>query len=166
VQCGNVLSSTSGNDLVCSDGGYNTVTGQTFQNCINCEISSTFVDSTSQESDLQWLLCKLSSYILAMLKALTPISFIDNLRYAVSWCLFGYPNNTNIADTPCITSFACGKLQAAVAYAGLAKNASQYGYCSVWQSDQLPKCQACLAQLGNEFYLSNCKPTLPFLIPS
>jgi hypothetical protein len=58
VQCGNVLSSTSGSDLTCSDSVYATTTaGQTFQNCIACELNSTYVDPTTKESDLQALLC-------------------------------------------------------------------------------------------------------------
>lgn len=58
VQCGNVLSSTSGSDVTCSDSAYaGTVAGQTFQNCIACELNSTYVDPTNKQSDLQWLLC-------------------------------------------------------------------------------------------------------------
>ncbi len=58
VQCGNVLSSTSGSDLTCSDSGYaGSVTGQTFENCIACELNSTYVDPVTKQTDLQWLLC-------------------------------------------------------------------------------------------------------------
>lgn len=58
VQCGNVLSSTSIVDLVCGDSSYTgSAVGQTFQNCIACELNSTYVDPTTKQSDLQWLLC-------------------------------------------------------------------------------------------------------------
>ena len=58
VQCGNVLSSTSGSDLTCADSAYaGTVAGQTFQSCIACELNSTYVDPTTKLSDLQALLC-------------------------------------------------------------------------------------------------------------
>jgi hypothetical protein len=58
VQCGNVLTSTTGSDLTCSDSAYaSTVAGQTFESCIACELNSTYVDPTTKQSDLQWLLC-------------------------------------------------------------------------------------------------------------
>jgi len=58
VQCGNVLTSTSGSDLTCSDSAYaSSVTGQTFENCLTCELNSTYVDPVTKLSDLQALLC-------------------------------------------------------------------------------------------------------------
>lgn len=137
VQCGNVLSSTSGSDLTCTDSAYaGSVTGQTFQSCIACELNSTYVDPTTKQSDLQWLLY--------------------NLRYTVSWCLWGYPNNTGVSSTPCVTSFACGLLQSGVEYDSLSTNdTSGYGYCSNWRSDLLTKCTTCLQQIGNENYIAN-----------
>lgn len=58
VQCGNVLTSTSGSDLTCSDSAYaSSVAGQNFEACIACELNSTYVDPTTQLSDLQALLC-------------------------------------------------------------------------------------------------------------
>jgi hypothetical protein len=58
VQCGNVLSSTTSSDLTCSDSAYaSSVTGQTFESCISCELNSTYVDPITKQSDLQWLLC-------------------------------------------------------------------------------------------------------------
>ncbi len=38
-------------------------------------------------------------------RLLTSHLFTDNLRFAISWCLFGYPNNTAVGDTPCITRY-------------------------------------------------------------
>jgi hypothetical protein len=58
VQCGNVLTSTSGSDLTCSDSVYaSSVVGQTFESCITCELNSTYVDPVTKLSDLQALLC-------------------------------------------------------------------------------------------------------------
>lgn len=80
----------------------------------------------------------------------------DNLRYSVSWCLWGYPNNTNTPGTPCITHFACGTLENAIKYDNLATNATEFEYCSQWEYDLLPRCTACLSQ-GNQYTLANCK---------
>ena len=59
VQCGNVLSSTSGGDIVCQDGDFaSTTAGQTFQSCISCQLGSNYVDPVSRQTDLQWALCE------------------------------------------------------------------------------------------------------------
>jgi hypothetical protein len=62
VQCGNVLGSTSGNDIVCPDSSYtSTLAGQTFQSCISCQLASTYQDPVTKETDLQWALCECSN---------------------------------------------------------------------------------------------------------
>lgn len=134
--CGNTLDSTSGYEISCSDSAYAGSTyGADFESCVSCEIASTYYDNTTQTSDLQWALY--------------------NLRYALSWCLFGFDNNTQVADTPCLTSLSCGPLQSAFEYDSLDQNASLYGYCPFMNSVSVPKCSQCLAELGNEHYLSN-----------
>jgi hypothetical protein len=83
--CGNSLSSTQGDEITCQDAAYaSALYGPTFEACVACELSSTYVDPVSKASDLQWALY--------------------NLRFALSWCLFGFDNNTQRADTPCVTS--------------------------------------------------------------
>ncbi|TAQ86779.1 hypothetical protein B7494_g4906 [Chlorociboria aeruginascens] len=60
AQCGNVLQSTSGDDIVCPDTAYaSAAAGTVFQTCISCQLSSTYVDPDTQESDLQWALYNL-----------------------------------------------------------------------------------------------------------
>lgn len=82
--CGNALSSTSGSEMTCDDRDYATSTGgATFKACVGCELSSTYFDSATGQTDLQWGLY--------------------NMRFALSWCLFGFGNNTALADTPCLT---------------------------------------------------------------
>lgn len=84
--CGNELSSTSGQEITCEDAAYASSTyGATFQACLACELSSTYVDAATNQSDLQWGLY--------------------NLRFALAWCLFGFDNNTAITETPCITRY-------------------------------------------------------------
>ena len=112
VQCGNVLSSTSGADIVCNNGDYTSIAaGITFQSCVTCQIGSTYVDPVSKRSDLQLGLCEYIPHRNPSIHQKIANNFLtDNLRYAVSWCLFGYPNNTQVGDTPCITSYVPPKL--------------------------------------------------------
>jgi len=136
VQCGNVLSSTSGADIVCNNGDYTSIAaGITFQSCVTCQLGSTYIEPSTKTTDLQ-----LALY---------------NLRYAVSWCLFGYPNNTNVGNTPCITSTACQPLESAIEFDSLSNEASEYGYCALMNTVSVPKCTTCLAEQTNQFYLNN-----------
>jgi hypothetical protein len=84
--CGNTLSATSGAEMTCDDPDYATSTyGATFKACLTCELSSTYYDPTTKQADLRWA--------------------IYNIRYALSWCLFGFDNNTKVANTPCLTRY-------------------------------------------------------------
>ncbi len=107
VQCGNVLSSTSGSDIVCTNGAYTSISaGITFQSCVTCQLGSTYVDPVSEQTDLQLGLCEYIPHRYTSILQMTANNFLtDNLRFAVSWCLFGYPNNTQVGDTPCLTSY-------------------------------------------------------------
>jgi len=135
VSCGNILGSTSGDELTCFDDSYGTTKGLVFQNCISCLVSSKYVDPISKQTDLQWALY--------------------NLRYAISWCLFGYPNNKEAGDTPCTTSTACGPLEAGIEMDSLSPNASTYSYCGLLLESHVPNCHACLSQQSKQFYLTN-----------
>jgi hypothetical protein len=86
ASCGNELSSTSGAEITCQDQEYPYSTyGAAFEACINCELSSTYYDPQTNQSDLQ--------------------AALYNLRFALSWCLFGWDNNTAVQEIPCLLSF-------------------------------------------------------------
>ena len=60
------VNSWTGRDmLVCEDGqlaGPNsTVQGRKWKECLSCEVGSKAVNSSSNESDLYWVLCKLAA---------------------------------------------------------------------------------------------------------
>ncbi len=56
--CGNTLSSTSPDEMVCTEGGYTgTSFGVVYQNCVNCEAKSTFA-AEKGGTDLQYMLCE------------------------------------------------------------------------------------------------------------
>jgi len=136
IQCGNALGGTTGADIVCNNGDFSgTAAGQTFQSCVTCQLGSTYVDPVTKQTDLQWALY--------------------NLRYAMSWCLFGFPNNTNVGDTPCITSTACGPLENAIEFDSLSSDASAYAYCSLFTVASIPKCNDCLSVQTSQYYLLN-----------
>jgi hypothetical protein len=63
VQCGNVLGSTSGDDIVCPDSSYTAanLVGSTFSSCITCQLGSNYVDPVSNQTDLQLALCEFSN---------------------------------------------------------------------------------------------------------
>lgn len=60
IQCGNVLSSTTGDDIVCQNADFTgTPQGVTFTSCVTCQLGSTYVDPVTKQTDLQWGLCEL-----------------------------------------------------------------------------------------------------------
>ncbi|EKD17891.1 uncharacterized protein L3040_004431 [Drepanopeziza brunnea f. sp. 'multigermtubi'] len=135
-QCGNTLDSTSGSDIACSNAEFeSTNAGTVFENCISCQVRSNYVDPVTKQSDLHWA--------------------IYNIRYAVSWCLFGYPNNENVISTPCTTSKSCGLLKAGFVHDSLSSNASTYGFCALVPATDISKCTSCLSFQTSEFYLKN-----------
>jgi hypothetical protein len=85
--CGNALGSTSGSEMTCDDASYaSSLGGATFKACLACELNSTYYDSKTKQSDLDFA--------------------IYNFRYALSWCLFGFDNNTATSNTPCLTRYS------------------------------------------------------------
>ncbi|KAI8958640.1 hypothetical protein F5Y11DRAFT_31912 [Daldinia sp. FL1419] len=132
TKCGNVLSSTTDDMIVCEDSAYSaTSSGQVYQACVGCESTSSYAtpNGAQNKSDLQYMLY--------------------NMRYAVNLCLF------DAATNPCITSFACGNIQQAIQYGNLTSSSSIYGYCDKWTDYNLDKCHDCLASSPNSNYLSN-----------
>jgi hypothetical protein len=132
--CGNVLDNTVSSDMTCNEAAYaSSSAGIVFEGCVSCELSSTY--SAKTQTDAQWMLY--------------------NMRYALSYCVFGFPDNKNVGSNPCITSTACEPLKNAIESNQLGQNSSAYDYCATWRRDQVPKCAACL-RAGNNHYLSNC----------
>jgi len=63
TNCGNVLDSTSTDDIVCSEKSYVSATGQLFQGCVQCEMQSSF--HQNNKSDVQSMLCMVTPHGLA-----------------------------------------------------------------------------------------------------
>ncbi|EPE29709.1 hypothetical protein GLAREA_00869 [Glarea lozoyensis ATCC 20868] len=135
VQCGNVLGSTTGADIECLDERFGLTPGSTFKSCVECQIKSKFVDPVTHQTDLQFGLY--------------------NMRYAVSWCLFGFPNNTDVGSTPCTIGFSCGPLQPAFEYDGLSPNSPALAYCPGYVSTTVHSCSNCLKNQNDKTFLNN-----------
>lgn len=50
-------SNTTASEIACLDSQYNQTKGQDFEDCITCELESTYVDRPSGETDVNWGLC-------------------------------------------------------------------------------------------------------------
>ncbi|KKK17445.1 hypothetical protein ARAM_001070 [Aspergillus rambellii] len=86
---------TAPSEIVCEDYQFReTAVGRKFQSCISCELNSTYVDSASDESDLEWALY--------------------NLRYGFSSCVYGYPEKVGNVSSPC--PVACNDVITALEY--------------------------------------------------
>ncbi|SPQ21937.1 7c5bee7e-ef02-4128-b1e1-9281c887357d [Thermothielavioides terrestris] len=132
-------SNTRNSDITCKDADYSSAAGTKFKNCMTCLQNSTF--SQGQESDIMW--------------------FLYNLRYTASYCLFGFPNATNIGSNPCATSKACGSLQEALED-GIPdpRNMTAYSYCSAGGGEAMASsnydlCLPCVSADGTTTYLAN-----------
>ncbi|KAK0728209.1 hypothetical protein B0T26DRAFT_163552 [Lasiosphaeria miniovina] len=131
--CGNELSSTSPDEIVCNDSGYKTTTaGSVWQQCITCQLTSAYYTQKNNKNDTDLN------------------SLLYNLRFNVDECLFkgGFEE-----VGPCITSTACGPLLDAVEYGNFTTSVGTYDYCKNWEMFQEPKCTGCLQPSG--FYLYN-----------
>ncbi|KAG9235295.1 hypothetical protein BJ875DRAFT_374536 [Amylocarpus encephaloides] len=135
-ECGNVLGSTTGADIECLDAKFTISPGSIFKSCVSCQLRSQFIDPATKQTDLQMGLY--------------------NLRYAVSWCLFGYPNNTNVGSTPCTIGFSCGPLEKAFEYDSLSPQTTTLGYCSQnYHSTTIQACKNCLGAQTEKKFLNN-----------
>ncbi|KAH8882852.1 hypothetical protein GQ53DRAFT_700411 [Thozetella sp. PMI_491] len=131
--CGNVLGNTAGDEMVCSESSFSSALPPVFQTCITCEQGSGY--SGQGQTDVQWLLY--------------------NLRFAISYCIFGVPQNTQHHDNPCITGNACGPLQASLDWNNLSQTTGAYDYCNKWDEAQVTKCSLCLTALDDGHYINN-----------
>ncbi|UNI18962.1 hypothetical protein JDV02_005191 [Purpureocillium takamizusanense] len=119
--------------------------GARFRQCVACLEKSAF--EQGGEADQPW--------------------FLYNMRYAIDFCIFGYPNGTGGAGSnPCLTSEACGRLARAletgipVTDGSRARAATDaYSYCEaekgVWKSRYLDSCVQCVKADGKHRYLAN-----------
>ncbi|KAF4838198.1 hypothetical protein CGCTS75_v000936 [Colletotrichum tropicale] len=131
-------SNTRNKDITCDDSKYQTGNaGRKFQQCVSCLQDSNYVKGG--ENDQAW--------------------FLYNMRYSFDYCVFGYPNATDTGGGPCMTSTACGALEAALTDGDLDPSSGQYSYCDADGGAILgsayDKCLSCVRAGGEHYYLAN-----------
>lgn len=50
-------SNTTATEIACLDSQYNQAKGGDFEDCVTCELTSTYVDASTGETDVNWGLC-------------------------------------------------------------------------------------------------------------
>jgi hypothetical protein len=85
-------SNTTTSEVPCLDSQYDQTKGRDFEDCIKCELESTYVDRPSGETDVNWGLY--------------------NLRFAFTTCVFGYPAVVTNQTSQC--PVACAGIEPAV----------------------------------------------------
>lgn len=84
TQCGNVLSATTDPDIECDQNNYGSSAGTVYKNCMNCELSSTYYDTQTNETDQQWMLY--------------------NARYALNYCVWDQSGDAEVCRTSWVPS--------------------------------------------------------------
>lgn len=103
TKCGNVLESTSQSDIACGDNSFGAGDSQIFKSCVECEVNSHFVGADNQ-TDVTAALCTLTPRQQSFVFSSLTWHSTDNMRYAVSSCLFGVPGKDHMLDSnPCVT---------------------------------------------------------------
>lgn len=87
---------------------------------------------------------------------------LDNLRYAFTSCLYGYPRQVANISSPCVVS--CSSLQPALDQN--IENPSAYGFfewcgSSAFADVVVTQCHECYNLTTNQIYLGNCTFTSP-----
>ena len=150
---------TNGSDIACNDLDYNnTVYGGTFQRCISCEIQSETFNRQTGQTDVGWALCKTFKPPWRHGANAKFLGLADNMRYALDWCLYNYPESKNqTVSNTCSTS--CAPISNALETNILMPNASTtYDYCQDPNFlSNVDGCASCYKIIPNQLYLSNCE---------
>ncbi|EAU34428.1 predicted protein [Aspergillus terreus NIH2624] len=135
--CTQRSTNTTGADIVCLDRQFSdTSAGSNFQQCVECQLRSSFTDSTTGQSDVEWGLY--------------------NLRYAFSTCVYGFPESVANLSTPCTVS--CQPLDSALEY-DLANpsgvNFDTWCGASSFADNLISQCEFCFNLTQTEVYMAN-----------
>ena len=147
----------SENNVVCIDSDFSSSgTGSQFQQCVECELGSNAADPKTGTTDVMWGLCK--SFVPK--SAWHPLlQGPDNMRYALSSCMFGFPTQKVSLSSPC--QVTCAPLSNAIE-SGLATNATvaDLSFCNTanFTSTIIQKCVFCYGLMDQQKYLANCTP--------
>ncbi|KAL4984027.1 hypothetical protein BDW68DRAFT_190803 [Aspergillus falconensis] len=141
-------------EIVCLDSEYNsTEVGRKFEDCIACQLQSTFVDDASRQSDVEWGLYILTATV--------------NLRFAFSSCVYGYPEKvTNISNS---CPVACEKLETSIEYqldSPSGENIETWCDTASFADNEITDCNACynltMDETKPQVYLANFLESLRY----
>lgn len=89
-------------DVVCLDADYQSLPqGRAYQNCVACQLNSTSVDTSKNETDVEWALCMLAIFLIHIHLHIFILSFSANSYY------FLFEKSAEQIDPqwPCATHF-------------------------------------------------------------
>lgn len=160
-KCATGTAGTAENNIVCLDSDYNsTSSGAQFQECVECELGSKAADPVTGTTDVMWALCK-SMHANSALRTLS--LSLDNMRYTLSACLYGFPTQLVSVSSPCQVS--CTPLSTAIE-SGLGTNATiaDLSFCNTanFSATNIQNCVFCYGLMDQQKYLANCMPR-PYL---
>lgn len=90
--------------------------------------------------------------------------FVDNLRYAFSACVYGYPASVDSVSTPCLVS--CQGLSSSLEFELLNPNdINLRAWCSTstFADNQIETCEFCYNLTGTQVLMANCEFLQGFL---
>ena len=95
------------------------------------------------------------------LLALADMDVIDNIRFAVDVCLYGFPRPPDAISSPCDIGDVCGPLGDALTFDRLRTEDEQgFGYCNAadgtFTDSRVEACYQCLQTSPEQNYLANC----------
>lgn len=91
----------------------------------------------------------------------SPTNFsVDNIRYSLDVCLFGFPEAVKGVSSPCTTNWACQPLTTALEAGSLDADRDQLEYCTTdgnfTTAHHIDDCIKCFASSPNQAHMSNC----------
>jgi hypothetical protein len=85
---------------------------------------------------------------------------VDNIRYSVDVCLFGFPETVQNVSSPCTINWACQPLKTALEAGSLDASRDQLEYCTAdgnfTTAHHIDDCIQCFASSANQAYMGNC----------
>lgn len=159
--CNKVSTNTTAAEIVCLDNQYDDSKGKSFEDCISCQLQSSYVDRLSGETDVDWGLCKSIARTLRNWRRWLIYMVQDNLRYAFTTCVFGFPQSAANISTPC--TVGCGGIQNAVEVDIQNPSANNFNdWCSAsgFADNVINDCEFCYnltyQQTNPQVYMANC----------
>lgn len=89
----------------------------------------------------------------------------DNLRYAFSTCVYGYPGSQGNTSTPCLVS--CQPMFSAIEYDLQSPNSVTFDtFCGVpsFADNLIDMCEFCYSLTSTQRFLANCSSTLRYTL--